>query len=66
MEPHDDIGDLMTLEDFVSACGNMFIDYDGFGYYATETEQTDIIIKPGDVMRDIHRKDFTHVKWYNR
>lgn len=67
LESHDNIGDLMTFEEFKEnvECGG-FIDYDGFGYYATSDKQSDIIISPSDIKAEIHRDDFTHVKWYNR
>lgn len=67
MSPQDDIGDLMEISDFIS-CVEMggFIDYDGFGYYSNKTEQSNIIILPSDIRADIYRKDFSHVKWYNR
>jgi hypothetical protein len=42
------------------------IDYDGFGRYATETEESDIMIFPSDVKAGKIRKDFTHVCWYNK
>ena len=67
MEPHDDIGDLFTFEDFKSNCeSGGFIDYDGFGYYATATEQSDIEIRPSHLKRNKYRNEFTHVMWYNR
>lgn len=68
MEPLDNIGDHITLKEFISACKcGGFINYDGFGYYATETEQSDIEIYPSDITKNKnYRKDFTHVKWYNR
>mgnify|MGYP003629672210 CR=1 FL=1 len=67
MEPLDDIGDLFTIEEFVSSveCGG-FIDYDGYGYYATATEQSKSVIYPSDVRADMYKKEATHVKWYNR
>ena len=67
MKDLDNIGDHMTFEDFKGCvdCGG-FIDYDGYGYYATEIQQSDIVIYPSDVREGKHRKDFTHVMWYNR
>lgn len=67
LEKQDDIGNLMTLEDFVEACDcGGFIDYDGYGYYATADKQSDVVISPSDVSLELVREDFTHVKWYNR
>lgn len=60
-------GDLMTLEEFIDNCNNgLLIDYDGFGYYATETGKSDIMIYPSDIAMDKYRKDFSHVIWFNR
>lgn len=67
MEPLDKIGHHMTLERFIGCCKDGgFIDYDGFGYYATATEQSDIFVYPSDITSGNYRKDFTHVMWYNR
>ena len=67
MEPHDDIGDLFDIESFkANVESGGFINYDGFGYYANETEQSNIEVYPSDVKSGIYRKDFSHVKWYNR
>ena len=67
MTPHEKYGSLMELDDFVENVrhGN-FIDYDGSGYYSTATEESNISIHPSEVSQGIYRKDFTHVKWYNR
>ena len=67
MLPHDNIGDLMTLETFVSYCKErFFINYDGHGYYATEDEQSHMVVLPSHVKSGVYRKDFTHIKWYNK
>lgn len=67
MKPLDKIGSLMTLQKFIGCCKDGgFIDYDGFGYYATATEQSDIVVYPSDITSGNYRKDFTYVKWYNR
>ena len=79
-EPHDDIGALFTMEKFEEMSKDAtLIDYDGHGYYATETAQTDIVITPSHtydsmlgcckIEYEAHKqlkKHFTHVKWYNR
>lgn len=60
-------GDLFTLEDFLEDCycGGL-IDYDGFGYYATETHVTDIVVKPSDVFDENFKCDYPNVMWFNR
>lgn len=62
------VGDLMTLSEFVNSCkiGPLFCDSDGSGYYATETQESNIGISPSDVIAGKYRKDFTHVMWYNK
>lgn len=60
-------GHHMTLKDFIECCeAGGFIDYDGSGTYATETQESDIAIYPSDIMSGVFRQDFTHVVWYNR
>ena len=67
LEPHDNIGSLFTIEEFIDICKTGYVtNYDGTGFYATATEQSDICISPGDILANKYRKDFTHVKWYNK
>lgn len=62
-----DYGELMTLKSFVKACkSGMFYDYDGFGYYVKDSQQTDIKIYPSDIDRKKYRKDFDTVIWFNK
>lgn len=66
---HDipDYGDKISLEDFILCCkSGAFINYDGFGCYATETQESDIEIYPSDVVANEYRKDFPFIIWYNR
>lgn len=68
LEPLDDYGDLMTIKEWVDCvkCGG-FIDYDGDGVYATETQKSNKFIKPSHVKRfPMRDKEFTHIVWYNR
>lgn len=62
------VGDLMTLSEFVNSCkiGPLFCDSDGFGYYATKDQESNIEIYPSDIISGKYRKDFTHVMWYNK
>jgi len=68
VEPLDDIGDLLTLEDFEECVRTgMFIDYDGFGHPATESEMDgDVWLKPSTFERSAIDPRWTHVNWYNR
>lgn len=70
MTPIDhDCGHLITRAAFEeSVRTGMFIDYDGFGEYATATEVSDVVVKPSR----LGERGFvwppwaTHVLWYNR
>ena len=68
LKPIEDknFGEFMTLEEFKRAAGVFFSDYDGSGYYATETEISNIPCVPSEICDGYIRKDFTHVMWYNK
>jgi len=58
--------DHMTLDKFIECCtSGGFIDYDGWGYYATDTMETDIGVIPSDILAGKVNRDYTHVVWYN-
>jgi hypothetical protein len=60
-------GDLMEIEKFIALCKNDSIDdNDGYGFYATETSKSDVIIVPSDVKENIIREDFSHVIWFEK
>jgi hypothetical protein len=68
-EPLPTYGDHYTLEEFVKRCQDgSFIDYDGYGNYATKTEMFDKIVYPSDVTKKNFKPkpEFTHVVWFNR
>jgi len=59
--------DLMTLDCFKAAVkAGAYIDYDGYGYYATETEQSDIALLPSQIGKQVAPAFATHIAWYNR
>jgi len=63
----EDCGDHMLLSEFVTNCKDgLFIDYDGYGHYATRTHVTNIVVTPTDIMRGKIRTSFSHVMWYNK
>lgn len=66
LNPH--CGDLFTIDEFVKQVkSGHFIDYDGFGEYATATEVSDIMVHPSDIERgEKHPAGYTHVVWYNK
>ena len=69
-EPIDADDQHMTLEHFRERCEDgSFIDYDGFGHYATETELfSSEFVYPSDVLKKNYKPkpQFTHVVWYNK
>jgi hypothetical protein len=62
-----DFGDVMSMEHFIECveCGG-FIDYDGFGHYVKDGQESDIEIYPSDVKHNMVRKDFDTIIWFNR
>lgn len=67
LSPIRSYGDKMTLSEFVECCkAGGFIDYDGVGYYATDDQESDVVILPSHVAMGLVRTDFTHVIWFNR
>lgn len=68
MRPFSDLDRkcLMTINEFKSycKCGGI-MDSDGFGYYATDKEVSNIEASPSTFAKGIIREDFTHVCWYN-
>jgi hypothetical protein len=67
MSPIPNYGDHMTLEEFVECCeSGGFIDYDGRGDYATETEISDVGVRPSQITSGKIDTRWTHVVWYNR
>ena len=69
MRPFSDLDRkcLMTINEFKSycKCGGI-MDSDGFGYYATDKEVSNIEASPSAFVKGIIREDFTHVCWYNK
>ena len=69
MRPFSDLDRkcLMTINEFKSycKCGGI-MDSDGFGYYATDKEVSNIEASSNAFRYGIIREDFTHVCWYNK
>lgn len=60
-------GDVMSLEHFIECVNDGgFIDYDGYGRYIKDDEETDIEIYPSDVYYNSIRKEFNKIIWFNR
>jgi hypothetical protein len=60
-------GDLFAREEFIRAVeATALIDYDGFGEYATETEASNLVVKPSDIARGWFLDQFSHILWFNR
>ena len=59
--------DVYLMDEFVESClDGMFIDHDGFGYYAMEGKMSDLKVRPSDVTRGGYDPNWTYVVWYNR
>ena len=67
LTPLPDYGDTMSLDDFIEnvKCGG-FIDYDGFGHYIKDGQETNIEIYPSDVKHNAIREEFDSIIWFNR
>ena len=69
MEQLPDYGDLIPLDEFKGACDcGAFIDYDGFGHYATKHQMDgDYEVRPSNVVKgEVAPEWATHVMWFNR
>lgn len=65
--PLSTYGDVMPLTEFVANVqGGGFIDYDGFGRYVKNGQETDIEVYPSDVKAGALRSDFDTIVWFNR
>jgi hypothetical protein len=54
-----------TMKRFVRDCASGFLtDYDGFAYYATNKQMTDIKILPSDVLDGDYDQDYEYVVWF--
>ena len=58
---------LMTLENFKKnvLCGAI-TNYDGFGYYATNTKVSDMYTDMYDIKHDIQPEWVPHACWHNK
>lgn len=69
-EPLPDYGEHMLIEEFEKACqAQGYIDYDGYGNYATATEMSSsFVVHPSDITRKnyVRKLHWTHVCWFNK
>lgn len=64
-----DYGDHMTLTEWKSCVkSGGFIDYDGFGNYASNNQMSNITLSPSDYhnKRMVRNSNFTHIVWFNK
>ena len=67
LSPIPEYGDLMPKEEWIANCeAGGFIDYDGYGYLATEHSMSNIVIVPSDLLDQEISDWWTHVVWFNR
>jgi hypothetical protein len=62
-----DCGELIPLQEWIGCvqCG-AFIDYDGYGELATETQTSNVMISPSEMKGYDFPEWATHIMWYNR
>jgi hypothetical protein len=70
MTNHDNIGHSIPIDEFMNSVRRgSFIDYDGFGYFATATQESNIEVFPS-MLAELKPEDFpewaTHIRWFNR
>jgi hypothetical protein len=66
LEDIPDFGDHMTMDEWVDCCkSRFFLDSDGTAYYATETKETNICVRPSDAVDGPLDIRWTHIMWYN-
>jgi len=59
-------GKFMEFEEFKKQCDTLYLtDTDGYGFYASESSKSDIIVIPSDITENIFREDFPYVIWFN-
>jgi hypothetical protein len=67
LSPLSEYGNVMKLKDFANACKDqMFMDYDGYGYYVKDDQETNLMIIPSDVTSGKYRKEFENIIWFNK
>ena len=62
-------GDLYTIAEFKEMCeAGHLIDYDGIGYFSTETTESgeQVSCKKMREGKGVPSPEYTHVRWYNR
>ena len=63
----DNNGHVMTIKNFIATVKmGGFVDYDGFGRYVKDNQESDIEIYPSDVKYKSIRTDFDKIIWFNK
>lgn len=58
---------ILSMAEFEECCKDRsFIDYDGYGLYSDGEKLSNMSIYPSDVLANRHRKEISHVVWFNR
>ena len=67
LKPIPDFCDVLSIEEFVTACREgLLTDDDGVGVYATNEAETNIEIIPSLVMQGEYNYVYPNVCWYNK
>ena len=64
-----DYGNFIEIDTFIEWVEDGYIiDYDGYGYYATDEMMSNVEVHPSDALDGTleHDKIFTHIVWFNR
>ena len=62
-----ELGCRKTYKSFKKSCKfGCFVDSDGSGYYGTEKQITNIPVSCRAFYKDMERKDFDYVYWFNK
>jgi len=60
-------GNHMTISSWIKAVKDgLFVDYDGYGYLATDKKMSSIKVVPSDVGKKRIDLKFSHIVWFNR
>ena len=67
LRPIPEYGHKMTREEFEEQVHDgLIIDWDGSGYYSTETEMSWLPARPSAIQASEVEREFTHVVWFNK
>lgn len=64
---YDEYSYVPTVEEFIEDCKNgSFNDYDGTGYWSSNSKRTSIPISCNDLAKGKVLPGYTHICWFNK